>query len=147
MSLSFDETHVVERHECRDCGRHYRLVKAFVARGDEAVAVVMTALHVHDGLHEAWIDAILGTFGDDDVHDHVTFGCRVGAVQSQPDPGATLVDAAQPYADDGIWGRRLTRSEALAHPWLPQYWEVVDFVLVEDPVIEHHVYGHGPAGR
>jgi hypothetical protein len=33
----------------------------------------------HD-VHEAWIDAILGSWGDNQFDDHVTFGCRVGPV-------------------------------------------------------------------
>lgn len=143
VTLRFDEPPTLQEQHCADCGTHYVLVKAFVARDEVALAVTFTALHVHDGIHEAWIDAILGTFGEDRTDDHVTFGCRIGPVQGQVDPAATLVDAAQPYSERPIWGRKLSREEALKHPRLAEYWEVVDYVLVSDPTVEHHVYAHG----
>jgi hypothetical protein len=145
VTLHFDEPPTVQEQDCADCGSHYVLVKAFVARGEDAVAVTYTALHAHEGVHEAWIDAILGTFGVDRTEDHVTFGCRVGPVSGQQEPAATLVDAAKPYSDRPIWGQKLSREEALTHPRLAEYWDIVDFVLVNDPAVEHHVYAHGPS--
>lgn len=144
VSLTFDEPPTIQEQDCGGCGRHYPLVKAFVARGDDAVAIAFTALHTHEGVHEAWIDAILGTFGDDRAGDHVTFGCRVGPFAGRDDPAASLVQAAQPYGDAPIWGQKLSRDQALSHPRLAEFWEVVDYVLVADPVVHHHVYRHSP---
>jgi hypothetical protein len=86
------------------------------------------------------MDCILGAWIEDDVSDHVTFGCRVGAVADQVEPAASLVQAAVPFSDGPLWGRKLSRDEALAHPWLPEFWEVVDFVLLTDPDVRRHVY-------
>jgi len=143
-ALSFDEAPLVAEKDCPGCSRHYPLVRAFIKRGDVAHAVSFAALHTHDGVREAWIDVILGTFGDDAATDHLTFGCRVGPVVGEDEPAATAVDAAQPYGDGSIWGRKLKREEALRHHRVPEFWDVVDYVLLADPVVHHHVYGHEP---
>ena len=122
-------------------------MRAFLANGGDAYAVAFAALHTHGGMREAWIDTILGTWGEDSASDHVTFGCRVGPVEGQDDPAATAVDAALPYSDKPIWGTKLSRAAALDHPRLAEFWEVVDFLLVADPVIHHHVYGHEQTGE
>jgi hypothetical protein len=144
VPLAFDEPPTIQEQDCPRCGRHFPLIKAFIARDDAATAVTFTALHTHDAENEAWIDAILGTFGEDRYDDHVTFGCRVGPAANSDEPQATLVQAAQPYGSTPIWGEKLTREQALQHPRLQEFWEVVDFVLVADPVVHHHVYGHEP---
>ena len=144
MPLAFDEPPTIQEQDCERCGRHYPLVKAFIQRDGSATAVTFTALHAHEGEREAWVDAILGTWGEDAPDDHVSFGCRVGPVANSDQPQATLVPAAQPYRNSPIWGQKLSREEALSHPRLQEFWEVVDFVLVADPVVHHHVYGHDP---
>ncbi len=144
MPLAFDEPPTIQERDCAGCGRHYPLIKGFIARDGDAAAITFSALHTHDGAREAWIDAILGTFGDDKASDHVTFGCRVGLVANSDEPAATLTPAAQPYGSAPIWGQKLSREDALGHPRLPEFWEVVDFVLVADSVVHHHVYGHEP---
>lgn len=145
MPLSFDEQPTILEKDCAGCGRHYPLIKGFIARDGVAAAITFTALHTHDGEREAWIDAILGTFGDDTADDHLTFGCRVGPVANSDEPAATLVQAAEPYGGSPIWGQKLTREGALAHPRLQEFWEIVDYVLVADSVVHHHVYGHEPS--
>ena len=138
--LAFDEERTVAAKSCTSCGRDYTLVKGFIFRGEDPNSVFFAALHDHDG-HEAWIDVILGTFGSDDFTDHITFGCRVGAVADQNEPASTLVAAAQPFGQSSLFGRKLSRDEALEHPWLPLFWEISDFVLLADPDVRRHVLG------
>ena len=139
-TLTFDTERSVEPKECAACGRGYVLAKGFIYADDEPHAVYFAALHNH-GVPEAWIDVILGTFGSADYSDHVTFGCRVGPIEGQTEPAASAVPAAGPYGAAPIFGRKLSRDEALAHPSLPTFWTVVDFVLVKDPDVRRHVYG------
>ena len=116
------------------------LVKGFVYRDDVPYAIYFAACHAHGHIREAWIDLVLGTFGEDDWSDHVTFGVRVGPVEGQVEPAATLVQAAIPYGDAPIFGTKLSREEGLAHPRLEECWEVIDFVLLEDATVNQHVY-------
>lgn len=141
MTFAFDEPPTVEARNCDLCGRQHRLIKAFVLKDRTAHSVVFAALHRHEDVSEAWMDVILGTFSNDASDDHVTFGCRVGPVAGQDEPAASLVQAAVPYSDAPIWGRKLTRTEALSHSRLQDFWDVVDFVLTDQPVVHDHVYG------
>ncbi|MFE0458404.1 hypothetical protein ACFW1A_03970 [Kitasatospora sp. NPDC058965] len=101
--------------------------------------------HHRDQEHDAWIDVVLGTWGTtpDTWTDHTTFTCRVGPVPGQDAPAATLVDGGTLYPDSPLFGRKLTRADGLAHPLLPAFWQVVDFVLEHDPGVNVHLYGAG----
>ena len=140
MTLTFDGDSEVREDACESCGKQYLLVTSFIARDGAAYAAAKTALHHHDG-QEAWIDLVLGSWHEG-ADDHLTFGCRVGPVVGSPDPAATAVDAAQPYGESPFWGQKLSRAEALGHPRLDEFWQAVDFVLVSEPTINHHVYHH-----
>jgi hypothetical protein len=54
----------------------------------------------------------------------------------------TGVPAAAAYSQSPFWGIKLSRDEALAHPRIDEFWEIVDYVLLTDPVVHAHVYGH-----
>ena len=139
-NLSFDPERGVELKSCAACGREYTLIKSFILDGEDAHAVLFAALHNHHGEREAWIDVVLGTFGSEDLSDHCTFGCRVGPVAEQSEPAATLVAAAAPFGDSSLFGQKLSRDEALIHPWVSEFWRIVDFVLINDADIHFHVY-------
>ncbi|MEO3938758.1 hypothetical protein V3N99_18675 [Dermatophilaceae bacterium Soc4.6] len=136
--LELDGDSDVREQTCDRCGRPYLLVTSYLLVNGSAHCVTKTALHDHDG-PEAWVDVVFGTFVEGAV-DHVTFGCRVGPVDGSRDPAATAVDAAAPYGQSEFWGRKLSRADALAHPRIREFWEVVDHVLLHEPAVEHHVY-------
>jgi hypothetical protein len=139
--MRLDPDGEVSQSHCEGCGRNYTLAKGFVYRDDFPYAIYFAACHDHEGQREAWIDVILGAFGEEDWTDHVTFGARVGPIPGQASPAASLVQAARPYGDSPMFGQKLSREEALSHPRLPDTWEVVDFVLLSDEVVHQHVYG------
>ena len=131
-----------EDRVCRDRGSTSRLLRLFVHRDGDAHAICYVALHRHAGNAEASFDCILGSWDEDDP-DRITFGCRVGQVVGQTEPAASLVSGAIPYSERTIWGKKLTREEALVHPRLQEYWEVVDYLLVNDREIHSHVHTRG----
>jgi hypothetical protein len=66
----------------------------WVRRDGVVQAVYFASCYHHtDQPHGAWLDVILGTWGNETTSDHVTFGCRVGPVENSPEPAATLVPA------------------------------------------------------
>lgn len=133
------------KHAVCDCrGGARTTVTGFVHRAGEPDAVYYAACYPHQG--ESWIDVILGSWGDSDPRDHATFGCRVGAVPGQSEPACSLVQAATVYSDAPLFGTKLDRERALAHPWLPRFWAIVDLVLTSDPTVQSHVYGAAPRG-
>jgi hypothetical protein len=126
---------------CDQCGREYEHITGFIYGDGDAHSIYYAACHGHPE-HEVWLDVILGTWGEDDyVEDHRTFSCRIG------EEGATAVDAsavAEGKAD--LFGRKLTREEALADPLVGTFWNVVDLVALEDPSVAAHLAGNVSPG-
>ncbi len=115
---------------CPDCQQHYARVTGYVSRGPVSLAAYYAVCHGHPD-HEVSLDLMLGTWGTDDMSDHETFSCRI-----RPD-GAMVVDpfvtlSLDPKAEDlpAIFGRTVSREEALRHPLLRQVWQVVDALVV-----------------
>ena len=142
MTLAIEPGAQVVEHACPDCGEPFQRVTGFVHDDGDAYAVYFASCHHHGG-HEAWIDVIFSKTWEDDADDHETFGCRVGPVEGQSDPAASLVTAGVPFGDSPVFGRKLTREEALVHDRLSDFWTVVDHVLTNDRVVRDHVFGRG----
>jgi hypothetical protein len=138
--LTTDPERSVKQITCALCRRDHDQVTLLIHRDGDAHAVCFVALH---DAHEAWFDVILGDFGTDDDPDRVTFGCRVGSIDGQDEPAASLAQAGAAHEDRPLFGRKLSRDDALAHPRLNDFWEVVDYVLTSDPLVNHHLY-HAP---
>lgn len=145
MVVELDGESDIKESSCPECGRPDLLVTTFVLRDGEPYGMAKTALRDHDG-QEAWIDVALGDFDERRTSSHVSFGCRVGPIEGSSEPAASAVHAAQCYGDAWFWGHKLTRDEALAHPRIDEFWTVVDFLLVHEPSIQHHVYHLGLGG-
>lgn len=142
VGLLIDEdSRQVRQFTCSDCGGKADRTWANIYDGAVAVAVYFASCYHHQGVHEAFIDTILGTWGSGDSSDHVTFGCRVGPVTGSPDPAATLVNGGAMAPDSPIFGRKLSRDEGLAHPRLAELWAIVDTILERDELVRRHLYG------
>lgn len=96
--------------------------------------------HHSDQPRDTWIDVILGTWGRNSNADHVTFGCRVGPVDNSTQPAASLVSACADGSASPLHGVVLTREKGLVHPYLPDFWAVVDLVLAMDPTVRGHLH-------
>jgi hypothetical protein len=125
---------------CDHCGQPMTRVTAFVFRDTDAYAVYYASCYHHDG-HEVWMDAVFSPTWDDGADDHFTFGCRFGSVAGQAEPAATLVSAAAAWGESRVFGHKLSREEALGHPMIDEFWELVDHILTHDPVVSAHLYG------
>ncbi|GII34964.1 hypothetical protein [Planotetraspora mira] len=134
---------------CECCGQPSRRTWCMVTRDGLPYAMFFAACYSHAGVRESWTDVVFGTWGQGtDYHDHLTFGCRFGPGAGSDLPGATAVDAASVAPDGPLYGHKLTRAEALAHPKLSEFWEVIDFVVATDPLVHQHHYGHrAPASQ
>ncbi|WP_144120316.1 hypothetical protein [Catellatospora sichuanensis] len=145
--LTFDEAwRKSTTQECDCCGNASRRTWTMVDRDARPYAVFFAACYDHGHERETWIDVTFGTWGQGaDHHDHVTFGCRFGRVAGSEAPAATAVDAARVAPDDPLFGQKLSRAEALSHPRVKEFWEVVDLIVLHDPLVHQHHYGHAPA--
>lgn len=142
MTLAIEPGAQVVEHTCPDCDEPFQRVTGFVHDDGDAYAVYFASCYHHGG-HEAWIDVIFSKTWEDGADDHETFGCRVGPVEGQSDPAASLVTGGVPFRDSPVFGKKLTREEALGHDRLSDFWTVVDHVLTNDRVVRDHVFGPG----
>jgi hypothetical protein len=111
-----------------------------VTRPDgSTLGVCFASLHGEPGPPDAWLDVILGTFGEDISTDHVTFGCRVLPATAPESLVISVEDAAAAFAYRPIMGRRLKRDEALSHTRYAEFRQIVDLVVAEDPQVRNHV--------
>ena len=123
---------------CSGCGSEFPHVTGFVLDELGPRAVYFASGHTHaDG--GARLDVVLGTWGSDPpADDHVTFSCELRST------GAMVLDAPQTLS--GIrpaLGAVLSRSEALVHPLVDEFWTVVDLVASEDPAVISAVHETG----
>lgn len=142
MALTIDPERQVKEFICDHCGGPSQRVTGFIHRDNNALAVYFASCYHHGG-HEVWIDVVLSPTWAEDVDDRETFGCRVGPIDNPGDLGSSLVTGASAFPDSPTFGRKLTRDQALQHPRLPEFWEIVDHVLSRDPLVRDHIYGPG----
>jgi hypothetical protein len=142
MAFTLDGPPDTAEQTCSTCGATFLLIRHFILKDNNAYAMVKSELHMHDGKPEAWINAAFGSFIEDEYYDHVTFGSRVGLFTEDGELAASLVDAALTSSKSAEWGLLLTREQALEHHSLSAFWEVVDWLILEDPQVHPHLYGH-----
>jgi hypothetical protein len=131
---------------CADCGGK-RVVYTGEAGDEERVRAVFWAFLYNHDVREVFIDATLGTWGDESFNaDHVTFGSRTGPLGEDGEVVCSLVTGGAMAADDPLLGAKLTREAALGHELLGEFWEVNDAVLSQIPEVERHASG-APARR
>ena len=134
-------------HFCDCCGRPGRRTWSMVVRDGAFHALYFAACYDHGDVRESWIDVTFGGFGEvAGFEEHVTFGCRFGPVDDDSEPGLTLVDAVTMAPDAMIFGQRLKREQALVHPRIGDFWDVVRFVVETDPLVYHHHFGQWRQG-
>ncbi|HEU4320011.1 MAG TPA: hypothetical protein VFS66_08010 [Acidimicrobiia bacterium] len=136
--LSFDgDSRQTTRH-CPDCGQSHESVTGFVLKEDSAYAVYYVDWYPHS--NEAYVDAILGSWDGPGYDDNVTFGCRLGEVEGYAGPQASLVTGGAQRGDKPIMGTKLERDDALRHPLVAEFWELVDWLIVNDSLLHERVY-------
>ena len=140
MALAFDGTPVRDHCRCDVCGEEHEADRGLVLRDGAAYAAYWASWYPHED--EAWVDAVLGSWTEPDFPDNVTFGCRIGRIEGQSEPACSLVTGAAIRGDEALFGRKLDRDAALAHPWLPAFWELIDWLIENDALLHEHIF-HG----
>ena len=82
-------------------------------------------------------DVVMGSVWELTSDDRVTFGCRLGPIEGHPETAFSLVTGAEVAPERPFFGHKLTRDHALLHPWLQDFWDVIDFIYEQD----HELHG------
>jgi len=126
-----------EHTACSCCGRDMTRLTRFVRRDGNAFAVYFVEFTDGHQDCEAFVIVGLGDWGDDDLDPQkarIAFAYRIR-------PGEASYELSIINVDDSPWsttylGRRLTRTEALSHPWLQEIYDLSDhMVQCDEPLI------------
>ena len=140
--VAFDGARESRIVECAHCHRQvHRVMRYITSDHSSTFGICFASLHEGKEANEAWLDVILGTFGEGAPTDHVTFGCRVTPSSGSDGPVIAAVDAASAFIYRPVMGQRLTREQALSHPRLADFWAIVDLMLLFDPEVHALLYG------
>ena len=126
---------------CPDCDGHFARVIGHVHEPDNGATLASyhAVCHGHPD-HEVAVDFILGSWGDGaDYSDHETFSC----IWRPAPQGVRVVDpfvtVSFPEGKDvpAMYGRPLSREEALASPRITTLWAITDaMAMTVDPITE-----------
>jgi hypothetical protein len=142
VSYSFDGEPEIKSRTCPDCARSHESVTGFVLKDESAYAIYFADWYPHSV--EALIDVVFGAWDDPGYSDQVTFGCRIGGVQGHPEPVASLVKGGGSRPDHPVFGVKLDRVVALENPKLTAFWDLIDWMVVNDRLLSDNVYHMPP---
>jgi len=142
MSFTFSGDRQVREFPCQCCNSTVERTRAQLSKGGVDRAMFYASCYHHAAGGEVYFDIIIGTWGAGDSSDHVTFGCRWGAIEGHDQPMCSLTTGAGVFGDDPIFGAKLDRNAALASPLLPEFWDMVDFLLLNDPIVVRFINSH-----
>ncbi|GAB3845648.1 hypothetical protein ACFPIJ_38510 [Dactylosporangium cerinum] len=142
MDLTFSGERQVRQFPCQCCESTVDRTWSRLNRDGVARAVFYASCYHHAEGGEVYFDIVIGTWDTEDLSDHVTFGCRWGAIEGHDQPMCSLTTGGEVLGDNPLFGTKLDRPAALQSPLLPEFWDMVDFLLLNDPVVAPFVNGH-----
>lgn len=121
---------------CDCCGGSTTQLTRFVSQDGDAFAVYYAVFSSSHSENRLIGIVSLGEWWEDEVPDsRVAF-----AFEMWPDAdtyNVGIIDAtSSPWADARIIGRKLTREEALLHPWLKDVFHITDHMTEDDTEIK-----------
>lgn len=132
LEIEFEEP---STFTCECCGGITSRLTRFVYQDDDAFAVYYALFS--DGHRDNGVVGIvsLGEWGEDGIpSSRVAFAFRLW--EGQDNFNVTITDANESdWSDVEILGRKLSREDALAHPWINDVYHITDHMTDEDPEI------------
>ena len=142
MSFTFSGERHVRQFPCQCCDSTVDRTWAQLSNDGVDRAVFYASCYHHAVGGEVYFDIVIGTWGTGDFTDHVTFGCRWGAIEGHDQPMCSLTTGGGVLGDNPLFGTKLDHDAALASPLLPEFWEMIDYLLLNDPVVAPFINSH-----
>ena len=129
LAIEYDEPLNVE---CECCGAQETRLTRFVKRDGAAYAVYLVRYTEGHGVRQAYAMISLGTWWVDGVPpDRVAFAFCISDTNDEYQ--LQVIDANQlAWHKSEILGRKLNRDEALGHSWLPEVYQLFDYMVHHD---------------
>lgn len=129
LEVEYDEPLTVE---CECCGAPETRLTRFVKRHGDAYAVYLVRYTENHGARQAYAMISMGSWWVDGVPpDRVAFALRIR--ETAEEYQLQVIDAKQlAWHTSEILGRKLDRDQALAHPWLPEVYQLFDYMVQHD---------------
>jgi len=126
---------------CECCNKETTSLTRFVYKDNDAFAIYYAAFsenHLEDGVVGI---VSLGDWGYDEISpNRVAFAFRLW--QDENKHKVTITDANESsWRDVKIIGRKLTREEALNHPWIEDVFHITDHMVIDDSEIKTFLEG------
>ena len=133
IRIEFEEP---KQHICAQCGGITTSLTRFVYQDDDAYAVYY-ARYCDSHPHRD-VDAVvsLGSWGVEGVPaDRVAFALRLWG--SKDNYNVQVYDGEEsPWAHAELIGRKLSRDEALSHPWISDVFHISDHMVADDEPLQ-----------
>jgi hypothetical protein len=141
MGFSFDGATENDHRTCHACGEEHDTAHGYMLRDGSAHATYWADWYPHERI--AIVDVTLGSWEEPDFRDNVMFTCQIRDAGDGANYACALVQAGQTRGDGPVFGRKLSRDEALRHEWLAAFWDVVDWLVLNDSLLHKCVF-HAP---
>jgi hypothetical protein len=127
---------------CDCCGNKTISLTRYVSRDGEARAVYFAAFTEGHPERRVQVSASLGIWGENaDPATRVTFVFEIWSDDQKINVG--IIDGKHSlwFQESGIFGRFLSRGEALVHPWIDEVFSISDAIVDKDRPIREFLEG------
>ncbi|HEY2847323.1 MAG TPA: hypothetical protein VGI80_05845 [Pyrinomonadaceae bacterium] len=120
---------------CDCCDAVVTRITRFVSQDEEPYAIYYGHLSESDAERRMLGLISLGEWGSETVPEcRVAFAFRLWPGNDKYN--VSIFDAAESsWSNAGLVGKKLSREDALAHPWLPEVFHLTDHMAIDDPAI------------
>jgi len=130
--LNWDEPPELTECACSWCGITHANSRGFIL--DERGAFAIEHTEWHPKHLAAFVEITLGDFSDPTWSSNVTFGVQLCTPDAESvDPVVLIQSAREP--EKPVFGARPSAAEALSHPRIDDMWTVLEWVVVNDPLL------------
>jgi hypothetical protein len=129
---TYDNPWNIETYTCKDCGQSHLSAVCFVLEHGKAKAIARMGHFGHQMQDEVYFEVCFGDFADDNAawKGNVTFQVRLGSINKEAGEAFTLCDPGKPDEEDSVFGKTLTRKQALRNEHVADLWRVIDFIVL-----------------
>jgi len=139
--LSLELGPEIANFKCECCGELFKSVCGFIEKDDSAYSVYFATLHNGHREIAANLTISVGNWWDDNAADERSW-IYVTVVPTADDFAMTVGEPSESrHHGYKALGKALSRDDALQSPLKEDFFEVADYIVVNDPAIHSYLLG------